>query len=148
MYTHICLAQLTILPLCILVFHYACRQPVSFYHCCVSCYMYIYMYMCAHPYINVPTTMYVCPCRMEARIAHRVYELENLTSTLPDPVKRKAMIELRALRLLNFQKQLRAEILSCSRRSSTLETALNLKVHAHACGVYSCVYACICMFKY
>lgn len=77
--------------------------------------------------------MYVCSCRIEARIAHRVYELENLTSTLPDPVKRKAMIELRALRLLNFQKQLRAEILSCSRRSSTLETALNLKVHAHIC---------------
>ena len=69
--------------------------------------------------------------RIEARMAHRVYELENLTVTLPDSVKRKAMIELRALRLLNFQKQLRAEILSCSRRSSTLETALNLKVHVH-----------------
>ena len=70
----------------------------------------------------------VCAARIEARIAHRVYELENLTASLPDPIKRKAMIELRALRLLNFQKQLRAEILSCSRRSSTLETALNLKV--------------------
>ncbi|CAI8041926.1 Transcription activator BRG1 [Geodia barretti] len=67
--------------------------------------------------------------RIEARIAHRVYELENLTASLPDPIKRKAMIELRALRLLNFQKQLRAEILSCSRRSSTLETALNLKAY-------------------
>lgn len=67
-------------------------------------------------------------CRIEARIAHRVFELGNLTVKLPDPIKRKAMIELRALRLLNFQKQLRAEILSCSRRSSTLETALNLKV--------------------
>lgn len=65
--------------------------------------------------------------RIEARVAHRVFELENLTATLPDPIKRKAMMELRALRLLNFQKQLRAEILSCSRRSSTLETALNLK---------------------
>ena len=39
------------------------------------------------------------------------------------------MIELRALRLLNFQKQLRAEVLSCSRRSTTLETALNLKAY-------------------
>ena len=67
-------------------------------------------------------------CRIEARIVHRVYELTNLSATLPDPIKRKAMIELRALRLLNFQKQLRSEILSCSRRSSTLETALNLKV--------------------
>ena len=39
------------------------------------------------------------------------------------------MIELRALRLLNFQKQLRAEVLACSRRSTTLETALNLKAY-------------------
>ena len=39
------------------------------------------------------------------------------------------MIELRALRLLDFQKQLRAEILSTFRRSTTLETALNLKVY-------------------
>ena len=80
----------------------------------------LYTYMC-HIFMHVHY-------RIEARIAHRVYELENLTVPLPDASKRKAMIELRALRLLNFQKQLRAEILSCARRSSTLETALNLKV--------------------
>ena len=80
------------------------------------------------PWIYKHSVFIVCAARIEARIAHRVYELENLTASLPDPIKRKAMIELRALRLLNFQKQLRAEILSCSRRSSTLETALNLKV--------------------
>ena len=39
------------------------------------------------------------------------------------------MIELRALRLLEFQKQLRAEIIASSRRSTTLETALNLKAY-------------------
>lgn len=39
------------------------------------------------------------------------------------------MIELRALRLLDFQKHLRSEILSCARRSTTLETALNLKAY-------------------
>jgi SWI/SNF-related matrix-associated actin-dependent regulator of chromatin subfamily A protein 2/4 len=81
------------------------------------------------PWIYKHSVFIVCAARIEARIAHRVYELENLTASLPDPVKRKAMIELRALRLLNFQKQLRAEILSCSRRSSTLETALNLKAY-------------------
>ena len=39
------------------------------------------------------------------------------------------MIELRALRLLEFQKQLRAEIIASCRRSTTLETALNLKAY-------------------
>ena len=86
------------------------------------------LYFRTMPWIYKHSVFIVCAARIEARIAHRVYELENLTASLPDPIKRKAMIELRALRLLNFQKQLRAEILSCSRRSSTLETALNLKV--------------------
>ena len=77
----------------------------------------------------LPTTSRASWCVFDLPAqATEAEELENLTATLPDPVKRKAMIELRALRLLNFQKQLRAEILSCSRRSSTLETALNLKV--------------------
>ena len=39
------------------------------------------------------------------------------------------MIELRALRLITLQKQLRSEILACSRRSTTLETALNLRAY-------------------
>lgn len=42
------------------------------------------------------------------------------------------MIELRALRLLDFQKQLRNEVLYCSRRSTTLETALNLRAYKRA----------------
>lgn len=67
--------------------------------------------------------------RIQARIAHRIQELENLPNTFPDDVRRKAMIELRALRLLNFQKHLRSEILACSRRSTTLETALNLRAY-------------------
>ena len=83
--------------------------------------------VCLRSTLSLSLSLSLCP-RIEARIAHRVHELGNLSAALPDPVKRKAMIELRALRLLNFQRQLRAEILSCSRRSSTLETALNLKV--------------------
>jgi len=41
----------------------------------------------------------------------------------------KAQVELRALRLLNFQRQLRSEVLSCSRRDTTLETAVNVNAY-------------------
>jgi SWI/SNF-related matrix-associated actin-dependent regulator of chromatin subfamily A protein 2/4 len=39
------------------------------------------------------------------------------------------MIELKALRLLNFQRQLRREVVSCMRRDTSLETALNAKAY-------------------
>ena len=67
--------------------------------------------------------------RIKARIIHRVNELQQLPDTLSDNMRRKAMIELRALRLLEFQKQLRAEIITSCHRSTTLETALNLKAY-------------------
>ena len=41
----------------------------------------------------------------------------------------KAQIELRALRLLNFQRQLRSEVLACTRKDTTLETAVNVKAY-------------------
>lgn len=66
-------------------------------------------------------------------MAHRIQELETLPpNSLSDSMRRHAMIELRALRLLEFQKQLRSEVLYCSRRSTTLETALNLKAYKRA----------------
>lgn len=74
----------------------------------------------------------VHPSRLHARIAYRIQELESLPGTLTDDMRRKAMIELRALRLLDFQKQLRNEVLYCSRRSTTLETALNLRAYKRA----------------
>lgn len=67
--------------------------------------------------------------RIQGRIFHRIHELQQLPDTLSDGMRRKAMIELRALRLLEFQKQLRAEIIASCRRSTTLETALNLKAY-------------------
>lgn len=68
--------------------------------------------------------------RITSRISHRIQELQDIPSNLlNDELRRKAMIELRALRLLEFQKQLRAEVLMCSRRSTTLETALNLRAY-------------------
>ena len=48
---------------------------------------------------------------------------------MADDVKSKAEIELRALRLLNFQRSLRAEVVACTRRDTTLETAINVKAY-------------------
>ncbi|KAM7286817.1 transcription activator BRG1 isoform X1 [Ixodes scapularis] len=67
--------------------------------------------------------------RLTSRIAHRIEELSKLPANLPEDLRRKAMIELRALRLLNFQRQLRAEVVQCMRRDTTLETSLNPKLY-------------------
>ncbi|XP_050674085.1 ATP-dependent helicase brm isoform X2 [Leptidea sinapis] len=68
--------------------------------------------------------------RIAARIAHRMEVLANLPMvSLPDDLRLQAQIELRALRVLNFQKQLRAEILGQVRRDTTLETAVNIKAY-------------------
>lgn len=67
--------------------------------------------------------------RIAARIGHRIKELQHLPAIMPDDMKIKAMIELRALRLLNFQRQLRTEVVACMRRDTTLETALNTKAY-------------------
>jgi SWI/SNF-related matrix-associated actin-dependent regulator of chromatin subfamily A protein 2/4 len=53
--------------------------------------------------------------------------LTRATAVLSDKKKLKAEIELRALRLLNLQRQVRAEVYSYVRDESTLETAINLK---------------------
>ncbi|CAL4066291.1 unnamed protein product, partial [Meganyctiphanes norvegica] len=67
--------------------------------------------------------------RLTQRIAHRIEELTELPATMADDLKVKAQIELRALRLLNFQRQLRSEIVSCNRKDTTLETAINIKAY-------------------
>ncbi len=48
--------------------------------------------------------------RIQARVVQRIGELEGLPGSIPDDLRMKAMIELRALRLLNFQKQVRLQI--------------------------------------
>lgn len=48
--------------------------------------------------------------RIAARIAHRIELLSNLPANMPDDLRLQAQIELRALRVLNFQKQLRSEV--------------------------------------
>ncbi|KAJ0181016.1 hypothetical protein K1T71_003101 [Dendrolimus kikuchii] len=67
--------------------------------------------------------------RIAARIAHRIEILSNLPANMSDDLRLQAQIELRALRVLNFQKQLRAEILGQVRRDTTLETAVNIKAY-------------------
>ncbi|XP_026994083.1 probable global transcription activator SNF2L2 isoform X1 [Tachysurus fulvidraco] len=67
--------------------------------------------------------------RLQARIAHRIQELENLPGSLPPDLRTKATVELKALRLLNFQRQLRQDVVACMRKDTTLETALNSKAY-------------------
>ncbi|CAG9110283.1 unnamed protein product [Plutella xylostella] len=55
--------------------------------------------------------------------------LSNLPASISEDLRLQAQIELRALRVLNFQKQLRAEILNQTRRDTTLETAVNIKAY-------------------
>ncbi len=47
----------------------------------------------------------MCFLRLQARITHRIAELENLPGSLAGDLRTKATIELKALRLLNFQRQ-------------------------------------------
>jgi len=67
--------------------------------------------------------------RLASRIAHRIDELTVLPVNMADDVKLKAEIELRALRLLNFQRSLRAEVVASTRRDTTLETVINVKAY-------------------
>ncbi|KAM3867802.1 putative global transcription activator SNF2L2 isoform 3-T3 [Diretmus argenteus] len=67
--------------------------------------------------------------RLQARIAHRIQELESLPGSLPPDLRTKATVELKALRLLNFQRQLRQDVVACMRRDTTLDTALNSKAY-------------------
>jgi len=67
--------------------------------------------------------------RLAGRIAHRIDELSNLPMNMAEDVSVKAQIELRALRLLNFQRSLRAEVVACTRKDTTMETAINVKAY-------------------
>ena len=76
---------------------------------------------------NVLAIVYFC--RIASRIAGRIQELGTVPAVLPDDMQTKALIELRALRLLNFQRQLRHDVVACMRRDTTLETALNSRAY-------------------
>ncbi|XP_034945785.1 ATP-dependent helicase brm isoform X3 [Chelonus insularis] len=67
--------------------------------------------------------------RVATRIALRMEQLSNLPTNMPEDLRIQAQIELRMLRVLNFQRQLRSEILACTRKDTTLETAINVKAY-------------------
>jgi SWI/SNF-related matrix-associated actin-dependent regulator of chromatin subfamily A protein 2/4 len=56
-------------------------------------------------------------------------QLTVLPTNMSEELRIQAQIELRALRCLNFQRQLRSEIIACTRRDTTLETAVNVKAY-------------------
>lgn len=72
--------------------------------------------------------------RIAARIAYRIEELSTLPTNMSEDLRIRAEIELRCLRELNFQRQLRAEVLACTRRATTLETAVNIKAYKRTKG--------------
>lgn len=67
--------------------------------------------------------------RVAARITLRMQELSNIPTTMAEDLKLKAQIEYRALRVLDFQRQLRSEVLAATRRDTMLETAVNPKLY-------------------
>ncbi|TPP59421.1 Transcription activator BRG1 [Fasciola gigantica] len=67
--------------------------------------------------------------RIQSRIAQRIKELSSLTMFSTPEQRISLMLELRSLRLLNFQRQLRQDIVASMRRDTSLETALNVKAY-------------------
>jgi SWI/SNF-related matrix-associated actin-dependent regulator of chromatin subfamily A protein 2/4 len=68
--------------------------------------------------------------RIQHNIIVRINELEKLLPTLiQDDPRMRAMIELKALKLLNFQRQLRTEVVTCMRLDSSLETGNNPRLY-------------------
>ncbi|XP_043588909.1 ATP-dependent helicase brm isoform X2 [Bombus pyrosoma] len=67
--------------------------------------------------------------RVATRIALRMEQLNSLPTNMPEDLRIQVQIELRMLRVLNFQRQLRSEILACTRKDTTLESAVNVKAY-------------------
>ncbi|CAF3864024.1 unnamed protein product [Rotaria magnacalcarata] len=68
--------------------------------------------------------------RIQHNIVIRIGELDKLLPTLlHDDLRMRAMIELKALKLLNFQRQLRTEVVTCMRLDSSLETGNNPRLY-------------------
>uniref|UniRef100_A0A2K6WAG2 Uncharacterized protein n=1 Tax=Onchocerca volvulus TaxID=6282 RepID=A0A2K6WAG2_ONCVO len=77
------------------------------------------------PGVDPQTVLKEREYRIQNRIGARIQWLSNLPANLSKRLLLKAEIELRALRLLNLQTQVRNEVLSQLKKDTTLETALN-----------------------
>uniref|UniRef100_F1KQF2 Transcription activator BRG1 n=1 Tax=Ascaris suum TaxID=6253 RepID=F1KQF2_ASCSU len=77
------------------------------------------------PGIDPQTVLKEREYRIQNRIGARIALLSNLPADISAHLRLKAEIELRALRLLNLQTQVRNEVMNALKRDTTLETALN-----------------------
>lgn len=67
--------------------------------------------------------------RLANRIVNRLQDLSERACTIPDDLQIKAQIELRALRLFNFQRQLRQELVAGMRKDASLETSFQISAY-------------------
>ena len=66
--------------------------------------------------------------RIKSRISQRIEQLDSeIRGEAPPPINSR--IELKGLRLLAFQKELRYDVIQLMNRETTLETALNLRAY-------------------
>ncbi len=64
------------------------------------------------------------------KVQYRISALEAIPAkVMSEELRTRVLIELKALRLLEFQKSLRAEIVACMRADTSLETSLNPKAY-------------------
>ena len=77
-------------------------------------------------------------------MAHRIGELERLAAGLPSDLRTKAMVELKALRLLNFQRQV---IINSPWPTSRLQAQLSLTSLSPLClSLFLCFFTTFFIF--
>ena len=67
-----------------------------------------------------------------ARIQQRIAELRALPSNLPAEQKTKALIELKALKLVELQRKVREDIVNSLQQNTSLEVNLNRNIYKRA----------------
>ena len=67
--------------------------------------------------------------RVLNRISNRLHELEQMPAQMSVDLRTQALIELKSLKLLQFQKQLRHEVLHTMNKDTLIQTALNPRAY-------------------
>merc|ERR1712168_1377971 len=67
--------------------------------------------------------------KIQSSIVNRIHAIQNLPNFISEDMRMQALIELKSLRLLQFQKQLRKDLVMSIRKDSTLETSLNSRAY-------------------
>ncbi|CAF0781322.1 unnamed protein product [Adineta ricciae] len=76
--------------------------------------------------IDVQEVILERDARIQNNVQARINDLEKFLQTVTqEHIRTRIMIELKALKLLNFQRQVRSEIVTCMRLDATLETGTN-----------------------